>query len=62
MDASVLQAAQRVVNWHLQHTVLPSPPPYPADRAEDDEPGGSTDAGQADADNGSPAFPRGSHA
>lgn len=55
MDASVLQAAQRVVNWHLQHTVLPSPPPHPADRGEDDEPTGGAEGSQADADNGGPA-------
>jgi hypothetical protein len=55
MDPSILQAAQRVTNWHLQHTVLPSPPPHPADRVEDEESGGSTDAAQADTDNGGPA-------
>ena len=51
MDPSVLQAAQRVTNWHLQHTVLPAAPPYPADRAEDDESGGSAEGCQAEADN-----------
>ncbi len=53
MDASILQAAQRVVNWHLQHTVLPAPPQEPADRAGDEEPTGGD--GQAESDGGGPA-------
>ena len=54
MDPSVLQAAQRVVNWHLQHTVMPAPPPEPADRAGDEDQAAATD-GQADADHDGPA-------
>jgi hypothetical protein len=34
MDPSILQAAQRVMAWHLQHTMVPVPP---ADPAEDDD-------------------------
>lgn len=44
MDPSVLQAAQRVTNWHLQHTVLPTPPAPPNDRAGDEEASASTEA------------------
>ena len=55
MDASILQAAQRVTNWHLQHSVLPTPSPYPADRSDEDEPPGSTDPDQAETDNAGPA-------
>lgn len=54
MDASVLQAAQRVMNWHLQHTVQQSPPAQPADRAGDDDAASTSDA-QSDADAGAPA-------
>jgi hypothetical protein len=55
MDASVLQAAQRVVNWHLQHTVLPSPPAQPSDRAGDDEDTSSATDAQSESDNGAPS-------
>jgi hypothetical protein len=51
MDASVLQAAQRVMNWHLQHTVLPSPPVQPSDRAGDEDTSSATDA-QSESDSG----------
>jgi hypothetical protein len=44
MDPSVLQAAQRVTNWHLQHTVLPTPPAPATDRAGDDEAASSAEA------------------
>jgi hypothetical protein len=54
MDASILQAAQRVVNWHLQHTVLPAPPLEPADRAGDEEAATGGD-GQAESEGGGPA-------
>ena len=55
MDASVLQAAQRVVNWHLQHTVLPTPPSPSSDRAGEDDLSASHDTNPADADDGGPA-------
>jgi hypothetical protein len=54
MDASVLQAAQRVMNWHLQHTVQPSPPTQPSGRAGDDDAASTADS-QADADGGAAA-------
>jgi len=50
MDASLLQAAQRVMAWHLQHTMLP---PQPADTPDEDEraspadPSPETDSGAA---------------
>lgn len=52
MDASVLQAAQRVVNWHLQHTVMPSPPAQPTDRTDDEDIPGDADGQHADPDGG----------
>jgi hypothetical protein len=54
MDASVLQAAQRVVNWLLQHVVMPAPPPEPSERAGDEDPGAATE-GQAEAEHDGPA-------
>ena len=54
MDASVLQAAQRVVNWHLQHFVMPSPPPESGERAADEDTGAATE-GQADTEHDGPA-------
>jgi hypothetical protein len=54
MDASVLQAAQRVMTWHLQHTVLPSPPAPPSDRAGDDDADSTADS-QVESDGGSPS-------
>jgi hypothetical protein len=54
MDASILQAAQRVMNWHLQHTVLPSPPAQSSDRSGDEDTNSSTD-GQAESDSAASA-------
>ena len=58
MDASVLQAAQRVVNWHLEHSVLPSPPSPSADGPGEDELSAGHDSGQATADDGGAASAR----
>jgi hypothetical protein len=49
MDPSILQAAQRVTNWHLQHTVMPTPPAPATDRAGDEEPTASAE-GPSDSD------------
>jgi hypothetical protein len=54
MDASVLQAAQRVVNWHLQHFVMPSPPPETSERGADEDIGTTAD-GQPEAEHDGPA-------
>ena len=54
MDTSVLQAAQRVVNWHLQHTVMPTPPLEPADRAGDEDRAASGD-GASETEHDGPA-------
>lgn len=54
MDSSVLQAAQRVVNWHLQHTVMPTPPLEPTDRAGDEDRAASSD-GPSEAEHDGPA-------
>ena len=54
MDASVLQAAQRVVNWHLQHVVRPSAPPESGERDDDDDIGATVE-GQADTEHDGPA-------
>lgn len=47
MDPSILQAAQRVTNWHLQHTVMPTPPAPPTDWAGAEE---ATSAAEAQSD------------
>ena len=49
MDPSILQAAQRVTNCHLQHTVMPNPPAPPTDWAGDEE-ATSTAEAQSDSD------------
>jgi hypothetical protein len=54
MDPSILQAAQRVTNWYLQHIVLPTPPAPPADRAGDEEATSSAE-GTSDSDGGAAA-------
>lgn len=51
MDPSVLQAAQRVTNWHLQHTVMPIPP-APADDRAGDEPATSSADSTSDGEPG----------
>lgn len=50
MDASVLQAAQRVMAWHLQHTMLPVA--QLADATDGDDTGASADTDSSDADAG----------
>lgn len=51
MDPSLLQAAQRVMAWHLQHTMLP---PQPADAPNEDE-GAAPAEGSGEADSGASA-------